>query len=176
MQHAPVRHAGAGSQHAHRAVGHHAPSRHAAAGERHRAHEGHEFSAQSVAATLRTAPRRERVTEQAGPELYDIHAVEASLSGAAPVVERSSAAPADADRGAGARAGSSSVADAAVADRTTTAPAGDTWEPVPVPPPTYTLKAKAYRPAHGSATLPADGTEMALDEEFEDLPRIDRVG
>ena len=56
----------------------------------------------------------------------------------------------------------------------------DTWSPVPVPPPTYTLKARAHRGVAvsptGSTELPLDGTEMALDEEFEDLPRVDRVG
>ncbi len=47
------------------------------------------------------------------------------------------------------------------------------WDPVPVPPPTYTLKARAYRVP---VDLPADGAEMALEEEFEELPQIHRVG
>lgn len=47
------------------------------------------------------------------------------------------------------------------------------WDPVPVPPPTYTLKARAYRTP---AELPADGVDMALEEEFEELPRVPRVG
>jgi membrane protein implicated in regulation of membrane protease activity len=44
-----------------------------------------------------------------------------------------------------------------------------TWQPVPVPPPTYTLKAKAVSFAMPEQ-LPADGTALSLDEEFEDLP------
>ena len=50
---------------------------------------------------------------------------------------------------------------------------GGAWDPVPVPPPTYTLKARAYRTP---AELPADGVDMALEEEFEELPRVPRVG
>jgi predicted lipid-binding transport protein (Tim44 family) len=131
---------------------------------RHEGPEGHEFSAQSVAATLRTGARREPArtsapAAEAGPELYDIHAVEASLAEVtdpAPVVEPAGV-----------------IVEAGPQDR----PADGTWDPVPVPPPTYTLKAKAYRPLpYGSSSLPADGTEMALEEEFEDLPRVDRVG
>lgn len=57
--------------------------------------------------------------------------------------------------------------------------APDAWSPVPVPPPTYTLKARAHQGVAvaptGSTELPLDGTEMALDEEFEDLPSVDRV-
>ncbi len=48
-----------------------------------------------------------------------------------------------------------------------------TWQPVPVPPPTYTLKAKAHaRPVLNELPdeLPDDGTALSLDEEFEDLP------
>lgn len=119
-------------------------------------HAGHEFSAQSVAATLRTAPRRDRAREVAaeaveGPELYDVVEVEAALA------PRDEVAPEPAP---------------------VVQPTDGTWNPVPVPTPTYNLKAKAYHvPARltGSAELPADGTEMALDEEFEDLPRIDRA-
>ncbi|MGB7448145.1 MAG: hypothetical protein WA892_03360, partial [Ornithinimicrobium sp.] len=48
------------------------------------------------------------------------------------------------------------------------APQG-TWQPVPVPPPTYTLKAKAVS-FPMPEQLPADGTALSLDEEFEDLP------
>ncbi|GAA1175133.1 hypothetical protein GCM10009584_15660 [Ornithinimicrobium humiphilum] len=131
---------------------------------------GHEFAAQSVAITLRGSSRRELVREDAvveeapaarssppGPELYDVQQVEAALS--ATPVHAGATAPEAApdDRAAG--------------------PADGTWDPVPVPPPTYTLKARAPRPSPtGSSSLPADGTEMALDEEFEELPRIDRVG
>lgn len=49
-----------------------------------------------------------------------------------------------------------------------------TWEPVPVPPPTYTLKARASRPS--ATQLPADGREMALDVELEDLPPVRALG
>ena len=91
----------------------------------------------------------------ARPALFDIDEVEADL-----------AAP--------------PVAVTAVVDEAETVAAPGSWTPAPVPPPTYTLKAKAYRgapqPSTGSAELPADGTEMALEEEFEDLPQIHRVG
>ncbi len=59
-----------------------------------------------------------------------------------------------------------------------TAPAPGTWQPTPVPPPTYTLKAKAA-PRHSAraadtpvADLPFDGHAMAFEEEFEDLPVV----
>ena len=88
--------------------------------------------------------------------LYDIDAVEASLSAPAPE------APVD------------------LSGVTAQEPTDFTWSPVPVPPPTYTLKARAGRggtmPGTGSSALPQDGTEMALDEEFEVLPTVDRVG
>lgn len=58
-----------------------------------------------------------------------------------------------------------------------------TWAPVPVPPPTYTLKARAPRshPAPGTSfdgdgQLPFDGNALALDEEFEELPPVHSVG
>ena len=64
------------------------------------------------------------------------------------------------------------------------------WSPVPVPPPTYTLKARADRGSHSSTgavpertaqrvttveDLPFDGNALALDEEFEELPAVHRV-
>ena len=113
---------------------------------------GHEFAAQSVAATLRTAPRREAAR---APELYDVVEVEAALEPVKPVPTAEELAELDAP---------------------VVQPTDGTWSPVPVPPPTYTLKAKAHRGRQVSASLPADGTEMALDEEFEELPRIDLVG
>lgn len=127
----------------------------------------HEFSAQSVAATLRAAPRRQPSTgtgRTAAARPYDVHAVEASLA-------------ADAAASVGPRAGEP-VPSSAEGGRAPVTPVADgTWDPVPVPPPTYTLKPRAYRtPAPGSTSLPADGTDMALDEEFEDLPSVDRVG
>jgi hypothetical protein len=74
--------------------------------------------------------------------------------------------------------------EAAAADPVPAAPAAEpepgTWQPVPVPPPTYTLKARAHRPA-GSVPAPAtqpvqdlpfDGHAMALEEEFEELPAV----
>src|SRR5690606_24655541 len=55
-----------------------------------------------------------------------------------------------------------------------------TWAPVPVPPPTYTLKARAPRSQPGAsfedAQLPVDGNALALDEEFEELPPVHSVG
>lgn len=44
-----------------------------------------------------------------------------------------------------------------------------TWQPVAVPPPTYTLKAKAPTRVLPSE-LPTDGTIVAFDEEDEELP------
>lgn len=75
------------------------------------------------------------------------------------------------------------------------APAPGTWAPVAVPPPTYTLKARADRPEPEPAAtvepaaaptpaekyadtpvedLPFDG--LALDEDLEDLPEVHRAG
>ncbi len=44
-----------------------------------------------------------------------------------------------------------------------------TWQPVPVPPPTYTLKAKA-QPRLWPTELPADATELLMEEDLEELP------
>lgn len=64
------------------------------------------------------------------------------------------------------------------------------WSPVPVPLPTYTLKARADRGPHSPTgavpertaqrvtaveDLPFDGNALALDEEFEELPAVHRV-
>ncbi|WP_156822704.1 hypothetical protein [Demetria terragena] len=72
------------------------------------------------------------------------------------------------------------------------APGPGTWAPVAVPPPTYTLKARADRPEPEPAAtvepatpaakyadtpvedLPFDG--MALDEDLEELPAVHRAG
>lgn len=70
----------------------------------------------------------------------------------------------------------------------TAEPADGSWAPVAVPPPTYTLKAKASRPAVEPAPtsgglaaayepvdqLPFDG--LALDEDLEELPSVYRAG
>ncbi|KUG55793.1 hypothetical protein AVL62_05770 [Serinicoccus chungangensis] len=109
--------------------------------------------ARAAGAVAAARPARRAVDlEPARPALFDIDEVEAGL---APAPTR-----------------------AEVAEEP--APAAGSWSPTPVPPPTYTLKARAYRgapqPSSGSGQLPADGTEMALEEEFEDLPRVDRVG
>lgn len=118
------------------------------------------FTAQSVAISVRTPTRRETARPQApAAELYDIDSVEAALAPAVPEASQVPDAP-----------------QVAAPARAFAEPAEGTWAPVAVPPPTYTLKAKAYRPAPGTTSLPADGTEMALEEEFEDLPRVDRVG
>lgn len=100
-----------------------------------------------------------------GSELYDLEAVEAAqqargeTSQAAPVSATQSAATQPAELAPG------------------------TWAPVPVPPPTYTLKARAPRrevSTQPSATrvddLPFDGHALALEEEFEDLPPVHSVG
>jgi membrane protein implicated in regulation of membrane protease activity len=130
----------------------------------------HAFARQSLAVTTRTA--RRSVSPAA---LYDIVEVEAALDPR----PGTAGATADADRAHLARAGgyeqpTSDPRGARPGDE-----ADGTWEPVPVPPPTYTLKARAGRGGQaptGSAELPADGAVMALDEEFEDLPHVDRVG
>ena len=115
------------------------------------------FARQSVAVTTRTA--RRSVT---AAQLYDIDQVEAAASSGAAVHEPAAHHP--------------TAPEQAVARSEAEVPAGS-WSPVPVPPPTYTLKAKAYRPSYtGGSELPADGNAMALDEEFEDLPRIESVG
>ncbi|HSP60883.1 MAG TPA: hypothetical protein VLO09_07460 [Ornithinimicrobium sp.] len=133
----------------------------------------HALAAQSVAVTTRPAPRRSgarrstvAVDRRPAPQLYDVAAVEADERRRETAGSRG--APADLSApevGPEVRTGARDGAD------------GGTWDPVPVPPPTYALKAKAPRglPA-GSAQLPADGTVMALDEEFEDLPHVGQVG
>ncbi|AXH97264.1 hypothetical protein [Ornithinimicrobium avium] len=117
----------------------------------------HQFAAQSLAVTLRSPARRDAVVAPAAASApapydaapYDVVEVEAGLRPSRPAEP---AAP-------------------------VVQPTDGTWSPVPVPPPTYTLKAPARRgELRGSVSLPADGTEMALEEEFEDLPRIDLVG
>lgn len=61
------------------------------------------------------------------------------------------------------------------------------WQPTPVPPPTYTLKAKAGPPHTGSSAvpttrpegsqeLPFDGYALAFDEESEELPAVHSLG
>lgn len=122
----------------------------------------HAFSRQSVAAVTRPArPARRHVLSA---ELYDVDRVEAELARPVMPVEPEPVVP------------PAHAADHTQAEPETELEPG-TWRPVPVPPPTYTLKPRAPRgQLTGAAELPADGNEMALDEEFEDLPRIDRVG
>ena len=114
----------------------------------------HVFARQSVAATTRTARRSVQTAH-----LYDLVKVEAALR-PEPVEPRPLPTV------------------GVVVDASGQAAPG--WEPVPVPPPTYTLKAKAVRGVAtaptGSSQLPVDGAEMALAEEFEDLPRVESVG
>lgn len=50
-----------------------------------------------------------------------------------------------------------------------------TWSPVPVPPPTYTLKAPARRRA-STADLPFDSESLAFDDEAEELTPVYDVG
>ncbi|WP_151525639.1 hypothetical protein [Serinicoccus kebangsaanensis] len=117
------------------------------------------LAAQARAAAAPRSARRVVDLEPARPAIFDIDEVEAGLV---------------------ARTAGAASAQAQVADDAESPAAPGSWSPTPVPPPTYTLKAKAYRgaaqPATGSTQLPADGTEMALEEEFEDLPQIHRVG
>lgn len=62
-----------------------------------------------------------------------------------------------------------------------------TWQPVPVPRPTYTLKARASAPHTGSSAmattwstaaqdLPFDGYALAFEEESEELPAVHSLG
>ncbi|MFK5581993.1 hypothetical protein [Serinicoccus sp. LYQ131] len=116
--------------------------------------------ARATAALAPTGTARRAVDLEATPRpaVYDIASVEASIATQAAEATAAAAPPAGAE----------------------TVDEPGSWSPTPVPPPTYTLKAKAYRgvpvaSGQGAQQLPADGTEMALDEEFEDLPAIDRV-
>lgn len=124
----------------------------------------HAFAAQSAAVAARTAGGAPRVARAAAtrpavaaPALYDIAEIEAALTPAPKQAAAPTIAPEVASADQPAEPGS--------------------WSPVPVPPPTYTLKAKAYRGDHarGSAELPVDGMEMALEDEFEELPQVFRV-
>ena len=49
------------------------------------------------------------------------------------------------------------------------------WEPVAVPPPTYTMKAKAERPADASVTLEADSDSAPAREPIEPAIVIDEL-
>lgn len=112
------------------------------------------------------------------PELYDVEAVELTGPRTSARVETGAA--------------EAEPADIEPADIEPVAPPAEaapgTWAPVPVPPPTYTLKARAPRrperevPARSERgqrpvdELPFDGHALALDEEFEDLPPVHSVG
>lgn len=130
----------------------------------------------AVGVSSRPARRSVDIDRRPAPVLYDIDSDPAELSatGAEPTELTGVEAPATQAPVA------HDVADVAPAAEVAPEelPSG-AWSPVPVPPPTYTLKARAHRgnvAPTGSAQLPMDGTEMALDEEFEDLPSVDRVG
>ncbi len=106
-------------------------------------HEGEELAAAARVAVS------EVVHPRVSREVYDIDALE-RVSNAVPIAE---------------------VNEVWASVETPMAPG--TWQPVPVPPPTYTLKAKAHaRPVLNElpAELPHDGTALSLDEEFEELP------
>ena len=134
----------------------------------------HALAAQSLAVTTRPAARRTgvrrsvvAVDRRPAPQLYDVAAAEADagLPHAA-----GGPRPAPADESPVASPTGRETPDRDGAD-------GGTWDPVPVPPPTYALKARAPRAGTGGeSVLPADGTVMALDEEFEELPHVGRVG
>ena len=120
----------------------------------------------SVAGVSTPARRAVDLDRRPAPVLYDIDEVETALTATpAPATEEVQAGPVQAADGG---------RTAAEQDDLT----GGSWSPVPVPPPTYTLKARAHRGSVPTASgqLPLDGTEMALDEEFEELPSVDRVG
>ncbi|QFG67710.1 hypothetical protein [Ornithinimicrobium pratense] len=124
-----------------------------------------ELAAQATAVAVPRTARRAVDLEARRPAsvptvaLYDIDEVEARLTQPAP------------DEVVAHPAAELMAVQAPVVEPAPAAPGS--WDPVPVPPPTYTLKAKAYR---APAELPADGAEMALEEEFEELPQVHRVG
>ncbi|MGC5582934.1 hypothetical protein ACQE98_02380 [Ornithinimicrobium sp. W1679] len=133
----------------------------------------HALAAQSLAVTTRPGSRRSGArrtvvaADRPAPALYDVAAVEAGLD------RRSAVSGAGPTGGDPSGATSPAVATPSARDGA----AGGTWDPVPVPPPTYALKARASRGVpEGTGQLPEDGTVMALEEEFEDLPHVDRVG
>ncbi len=108
---------------------------------------------ESVAAAVQPSP---------SSAVYDVEAVEQVIATAS--AAEVNAAPASVvDSAAGPKG--ASVTDRASVVRG----ASDTWQPVPVPPPTYTLKAKAPSRVLPSE-IPADGTIVALEEEDEELP------
>ncbi|WP_157598518.1 hypothetical protein [Phycicoccus sp. Root101] len=122
---------------------HAAPTARAAGPDAEHASEEAEPVAESVAAPVRD-------------ELYDVQEVERGLAAPAAVATRSPAA-----RGA--------AAPAAAAPRMPLVDEDDiplTWDPVPVPRPTYTMKSRATRPAPTSADLVGDAdTEFARYEQ-----------
>ncbi|USQ75828.1 hypothetical protein [Ornithinimicrobium cryptoxanthini] len=163
------------------------PVRARAAGESHRAgrtHSGQRRPDMASARGRRGAPPADaaaaapaHAVAHAGAvavELYDVEAMEGA-----------SAADAAAQDGTARLAAASAVESAELlGDDVETGAELEpgTWAPVPVPPPTYTLKAKAIRAPGGAAApvavedLPFDGHALALDEEFEELPSVHHVG
>ncbi|WP_256842802.1 hypothetical protein [Ornithinimicrobium cryptoxanthini] len=122
--------------------------------------------------------------EAVAVELYDVEAME-SASAVAAAAQDGTAQDGTAQDGTARLAAASAVESAELlGDDVETGAELEpgTWAPVPVPPPTYTLKAKATRaPGEvaapvGVEDLPFDGHALALDEEFEELPSVHRVG
>lgn len=149
----------------------------------------HAFNAQSLAATTRRKGAAASKVERARPERR-AEPVPAAAQGApaaqavaqgGQVVAQAEAVPVLYDLAQVEDAVRAETARADVVATVEEQAAEGTWSPVPVPPPTYTLKAKAYRAESttsvtGSAQLPVDGLEMALEDEFEDLPQVHQVG
>ncbi|MEO5981008.1 MAG: hypothetical protein ABIQ13_01700 [Pedococcus sp.] len=132
-----------------------------------RAADQREHSAPSAQQTLAsTSEEGEPVTVRARGELYDLQEVEQGL--AAPV----RVTPAAAGLAEIAAAEIAAAAASATPARSVTRPIVDeddiplTWDPVPVPRPTYTMKSRATRPAPASADLVGDAdTEYARYEQ-----------
>ncbi|WP_406832266.1 hypothetical protein ABEG17_05415 [Pedococcus sp. KACC 23699] len=110
----------------------------------------------SSEAAAPTSDEGEPVASRAGDELYDVQQVERELAAPAAPVSRPDEV----------------VAPAASARVTAPRPLVDeddiplTWDPVPVPRPTYTMKSRATRPAPTSADLVGDAdTEYARYEQ-----------
>lgn len=132
----------------------------------------------------RPAPRRMRPAAEATPVAQHVQRSEASRS-----VELYDVEAFDAPAAAAPVTAEQMTAQHLEQAATSTEATPGSWSPVPVPPPTYTLKARADRGAGPASTapqsagrgraevenLPFDGHALALEEEFEELPAVHRV-
>ena len=132
----------------------------------------HPAARQAASAPVATVDEGEPAAARVRPELYDVQEVERELA---------TPAPTDAPRGpveSAPAAAATAAQPAAVVPR----PLVDeddiplTWDPVPVPRPTYTMKSRATRPAPTSADLIGDAdTEYARYEHEHEQEPVRRV-